>query len=111
MPWDPAEHSRLVHFWEHTKLSAAQIAEQMARTKNSILGRVDRKGLSLRGEPRIVPPPPRPTITFPPHGHCQWLDGGQFCGEPVEREDEVWCSKHRKRVYVPVNPENRRMRG
>jgi hypothetical protein len=103
--WPATDHATLVHLWERTSMSASHIAALMGRTKNAVMGRVDRQGLSLRGKPRIAVTSQRKTVTFPPRGKCRWLEDGVFCAEP----GDPWCDAHRARVYVPAKPYERKL--
>ena len=78
------------------------IAQRLHLTHGQVAGHLHRAGLCIPSKP---PVPKVAVLEFPPTGCCQFISGSclaefVFCGAPVERETEVWCGPHRKRVYV-----------
>ena len=64
--WKPEDDALLLDLLTNTDLSGLGIGARMGKTRNSIIGRVHRLGLSLdmkhRGQPLNPPPPPsKPT--------------------------------------------------
>src|SRR5262245_48128062 len=82
IPWTDERITRLKELWARGELSAAQIANQLGVTRNSVLGKADRLNLPshshMNGAPRKhapaekrvrrhqVPPPPPPIVEPPP---------------------------------------------
>jgi hypothetical protein len=94
--WNQARTDKLLRLWGHS--SAAGIAKALGTTKNAVIGKIDRLGLSLPRPATSRRPTP---LTFPPSGRCLWLDDDRrFCAEPAEQGS--WCPAHRARVYLPL---------
>lgn len=55
LPWSEADDKRLTELWE-LGMSGAKIGREIDRTKNSVLGRIHRLGLSNRACPIITKP-------------------------------------------------------
>lgn len=99
----PELRARIVALFEAGK-TRREIAAELGVTKNSVIGHLLRAGLSTPIPAVRMPLPPQVDM-FPPPAHCQFITGDEpaawvFCGDPVEREGEAWCSAHRRRVYV-----------
>ena len=103
MPWTPEELEKLRVLSRGTG-SSAEIAQILGKTRNMVIGKLRRMGLSLPGavgpkgvyrinplrpprkrpeRPSVVQAPPqRPSLKTPPaatpvrlHGDCQWIYG------------------------------------
>ena len=57
-PWTEADQAKLKHLVSKS-LSAQQIADQIDRSRNAVIGRVKRSGLRLHGSPLLRSPKPK----------------------------------------------------
>ena len=77
-PWTTDEEALLARLWDEDKLSGAEIARQMGRSKNSVVGKARRLSLDRRPSPILPPNPNAPKrrkrarldeVSDTPHGH------------------------------------------
>lgn len=95
-PWTEADDAKLADLW-HSGIIATAIAEELRRSKNSILGRRRRLGLPFRKEPlprtkeyrRVIAPP----LETPRHPCAA-------CGVRYDRHAEFGCVRFREKVGV-----------
>lgn len=85
--------------------SASKIARHLGLTRNTVIGRANRMGLSTVSGPRSTPIKMHNLPPAPPRSSCQWIDGdvtraGDFgyCGDPVSTGS--YCQEHAKLAYV-----------
>jgi hypothetical protein len=98
VPWPAERHERLVALWAED-LPARAIGEELNVTRNAVIGRAWRTGLTSRVSKLEDVSPAR--LEFPSPGACLWLDDERrFCADPVADEGSAWCAAHRARVYV-----------
>lgn len=82
--------------------TASKIGQLIGVSKNAVIGRAHRMGLSTKKRHKIemhnLPPAPI-------RSSCQWIDGDvtaagdfHYCGEPVSTGS--YCQEHAKRAYV-----------
>jgi len=67
--WDDPTVETLTRLWAQGDLSAADIARRLGVSRNAVLGKVHRLGLSNRRPPRVVRKP-RPPAPRRPNGTC-----------------------------------------
>lgn len=89
--WTEAEDGRLADMW-NSGVVATEIAKELRRSKNSILGRRRRLGLPFRKEPvqrveraAVVYAKPPPDVRHPCAG----------CGVHFDRHEQSGCDKYR----------------
>ena len=102
---DEAETARLVKMWNEG-LSTGLIAERFKRSRNAVIGKVNRMGLAKRVH-QAAPyfPERKPVIActsrlcdLGPHD-CRWPEGDSrdstlgFCGRPV-KPGRPYCPEH-----------------
>ena len=98
--WSPDAILMLRQLWSHG-VSANEIAKRMARSKNSIIGKVHYLKLPKRELPTLADLGP---------DQCRWPFGDpkkedfHFCAERVS-PGKPYCPSHCKRAYRPIaNP-------
>lgn len=120
-PWTPKIVSEL---WRLAGLgmSSREIAKDLGMTKNQVVGKASREGVSLKQRPIAdVPIESRPRGPAPPSTpdrlRCKWIEGEKFrdaarrgedvfCNERVAEIDGVsssWCPKHHLRAFQPMS--------
>ncbi len=114
--WTEERTALLTKLWKEGR-SAAVVAAEMGITKNMVIGKVTRLGISGRGYPTVIakPPPQRRPPTIPPRAEaahplrsvpyldrtaaqCAWIltadirgmpmEAVRVCGALVERRDD-----------------------
>lgn len=118
--WTPDQVAKLAELWA-TGLSGSQIAAQLGRTKNAIIGRARRLGLPPRSSPikratiklrPVTKRAPRqthipiPDLPLSKTRKCQWLGcslnhNEPMCGAPAV-EGRWFCPIHYARCYLPL---------
>lgn len=101
MSWTPELIATLESLW-NAGLTTTEIGRRMGMSKNAVIGKAHRLGLSGRPSPirREARPPRR--VTGPV---CQWpigdprLPGFHFCGEPA-LPGKPYCSHHCATAYT-----------
>ncbi|MDP6389717.1 MAG: GcrA family cell cycle regulator [Alphaproteobacteria bacterium] len=96
MEWTEARVERLRDLW-NGGLSASQIAAELGDvTRNAVIGKAHRLGLSSRPSPIKRSAAPVTTLT---ERMCHWPighprePGFHFCGKPAET-DRPYCAEH-----------------
>jgi hypothetical protein len=95
-------------FWGLTTREAGQA---LGVTKNAVIGRGRRIGLTWARTPEMAPKPQKPTIEFPPPNGCRFPHGHpgasdfHFCGERVIEIGEPYCEAHTKLTHVKSQPQ------
>jgi hypothetical protein len=56
VPWTKEEADRVAHWWTVDRLSSTEIGRRTGRTRNSIIGRINRMGLSGAKPPTYAKP-------------------------------------------------------
>jgi GcrA cell cycle regulator len=110
--WGEPEIAKLRELWT-AGLSCAQIARELKTSKNSVVGKAHRLGLSQRRPGRIVHVlAPRPVAVSKEVGfsiielereQCRWpiaeaRSGHRFCGDQCQ-PDSPYCEAHRAQAY------------
>lgn len=110
--WTPDKIAIVKRHWGDK--TAREIGELVGKSRNAVLGKVQRLGLSgppnlagvaLSGDKRTRRsrhPCRRRPLTFT--SGCQWLDGDprerNFCGEPAA-EGSAYCDAHHRICRIP----------
>ncbi len=115
--WTPVRVASLIALWEEG-LPTSQIGRRLNVTKNAVVGKVHRLGLTKRGSPIQHKKVKKETIATVIRleslnaGMCSWPDGEpgtedfQFCGEAI-LEGKPYCLHHCERAYVNPSKERR----
>lgn len=97
---DPQQLEAAIELYK--ALPASEVARRLGITKNSVIGAMNRAGITKRPHPII--PPPR---SFPPPDGCLWPCGDpgspdfHFCGAPkVPGPRSLYCQEHTERAYL-----------
>ena len=103
--WTEAEINTMRILWEAGK-TARHIGAVLHRSRNSIIGKINRIGAAV-GEPKPakVVPPAGPEVLRPVSG-CQYPLGEypyEYCGKPTYEgsSTRVYCTEHYKKCYRP----------
>ena len=105
--WTEDNQALLVKLWKKG-LSARAIAESLGGgiTRNAVIGKANRMGLSQQPKKPTVEEPER--LTMPSLKNCQWPFGDPndadfyFCGQPVV-PDWPYCQEHCNEAYRTLN--------
>jgi len=103
MEWTSERVETLRQLWGQGQ-TASQIAARLGgTTRNAVIGKAHRLGLSIKQAPPPVEEPPPPVIVAPPPAPnsrgCQWPVGDpkqpdfHFCGQPSEI-GRPYCAAH-----------------
>ena len=108
--WTESEDDQLKEMWGQG-LSASTIAEALGKTKNSVIGRRSRLGITQRKSPikPKVQPPKVTRMRDLENGDCRWPDGTEiydFCGKPVKK-GSAYCESHHNRAYKKIDKKPR----
>ena len=102
MSWTEERIEKLRKLWGSGK-TAAEIAEELGDvTRNAVIGKANRLGLSAKSTPAAAPKPKKKVI--PAHRACQWPighpgePGFHFCGEESV-PSKPYCLKHCNMAY------------
>ncbi len=115
--WTPLRVSALIALWQEG-LPTSEIGRRLGITKNAVIGKVHRLGLTKRQSPirRVEEkPPPADIISMEKltTGMCSWPTGEpgtqdfHFCGRPAA-PDKPYCADHCARAYVKITRDGRR---
>lgn len=104
--WVPLRVSALIALWNEG-LSASEVGRRLGVSKNAVIGKVHRLGLSNRQSPIQKTPPKVAVIGMEnlTSGMCSWPNGDpgtdefNFCGLPTLQE-KPYCAEHCARAYV-----------
>ena len=96
--WTEERQNTLIRLWKEGIPSRA-IAEQLGEgiTRNAVIGKANRLGLSQQGKKPEKPEPDH--VIVPSAKQCQWPFGDpgdanfHFCGKPVQ-PDWPYCPEH-----------------
>ena len=105
-PWTPERTAALKSLWGDG-LSTREIGLKLGITKNAVVGKAHRLGLSKGNAPVAAPPPVVRLVRLETlgAGMCCWPDGEpgtpefRFCGKPSLAE-KPYCAAHCERAYV-----------
>jgi GcrA cell cycle regulator len=115
--WTPVRVASLIALWEEG-LPTSEIGRRLNVTKNSVVGKVHRLGLTKRESPIQHKKVKKETIATVVRleslnaGMCSWPDGEpgaedfRFCGELIV-EGKPYCLHHCERAYVKPSKERR----
>jgi GcrA cell cycle regulator len=106
MDWTTERINTLTKLWGGG-LSTREIGLRLSVTKNAVVGKVHRLGLSKRQSPIIERPCVPEVIPLDKltAGMCSWPDGEpgtpslRFCGK-LSIPDKPYCAEHCARAYV-----------
>lgn len=101
MSWTEERIEKLKKLWGSGK-TAAEIAEELGDvTRNAVIGKANRLGLSTKSAPAAAKPRKK---VIPPHRACQWPighpgeEGFHFCGDEAV-QNKPYCLKHCNMAY------------
>ncbi len=103
--WTVTLQARLRELWVQG-LTASQIAAELSVTRNAVIGKAHRLGLSGRASPIQRSKPPKLTVVALKERMCRWPVGHpgepdfHFCGGEA-RPNSPYCSEHHVRAYMP----------
>ncbi len=105
--WTDENQDILVKLWKKGT-SARDIAEALGGsiTRNAVIGKANRMGLSQQPKKAVAEEPER--LTMPSLKHCQWPFGDPndadfyFCGKPIV-PDWPYCEEHCGEAYRTLN--------
>ena len=105
--WTEDNQALLVKLWQSGS-SAREIAETLGGgiTRNAVIGKANRMGLSQQPKKVVVEEPER--MTMPSTKHCQWPFGDPndadfyFCGKAIV-PDWPYCQEHCGEAYRTLN--------
>ena len=115
--WTAVRVAALIALWNEG-LPTSEIGRRLDVTKNSVVGKVHRLGLTKRESPiqkKVVEKKPIAKVVRLESlnaGMCSWPDGEpgeedfRFCGEPIV-EGKPYCLHHCERAYVKPSKERR----
>ncbi len=101
--WTQERILLMFELWDEG-LSAAEIGKRLGMSKNMVIGKLHRLGLSARGE-YSGDLPVQPGIVFPDSGRCLWPIGDppdpdfRFCGEEAQPQGP-YCPEHHAQAYI-----------
>jgi len=104
--WSNEQDALIATLWMVDQLSSREIGKKLGKTKNAVIGRLDRLGLLALVRQASATPTPNP---FPERGHCVYPFGHpgtrdfRFCGEL----GYPWCPKHRAIMMIKVKDDVR----
>jgi GcrA cell cycle regulator len=103
--WTDTLQAQLRELWEQG-LTASQIAAELSVTRNAVIGKAHRLGLSGRASPIQRSKAPKLTLVALKERMCRWPIGHPgdpdfyFCGGEV-RPNSSYCPEHHVRAYMP----------
>jgi GcrA cell cycle regulator len=103
--WTYTLQARLRELWEQG-LTASQIAAELCITRNAVIGKAHRLGLSGRASPIQRTRVPKFTLVDLKERMCKWPVGHpgepdfHFCGGEV-RPNSPYCQEHHVMAYMP----------
>ena len=106
--WTDSLQARLRKLWAEG-LTASQIAAELSITRNAVIGKAHRLGLSGRVSPIQRSKPPKLTLVALKERMCKWPIGHpgepdfHFCGSDA-RPNSPYCPEHHARAYMPPKP-------
>lgn len=104
--WTPERTATLIALWKE-ELSTSEMGRRLGITKNSVIGKVHRLGLTQRRPLARAKPEPVHVLRLEAlrAGMCSWPIGEpgeesfHFCGSPALRS-KPYCGKHCAVAYV-----------
>lgn len=112
--WTPKHVSALMALWAEG-VPASEIGRRLGVTKNAIVGKVHRLGLTKRQSPirpKAAPEPEVVKLERLTADMCSWPEGEPgtpeftFCGKPSV-PDKPYCAAHCARAYVKSTRDRR----
>ena len=108
--WTEEEDRLVIELWLMSSLSAAQIGKEVGKSKNAIIGRMHRKGLSGKkgGGSLALAQPKRQVVEAPRKKICAWPVGipGEpdfhLCGSPDLVPGKPYCAEHCAVAFRPI---------
>ena len=108
-PWTPERINYLKELWNEG-LSTREIGLKLGVTRNAVVGKAHRMGLSKRGSPTTEAPSTEDVedlvrLETLSSWMCSWPDGDpgtpdfSFCGKP-RLSNKPYCAEHCDRAYV-----------
>lgn len=116
--WTPQRINALIALWDEG-LPTSEIGRRLGITKNAVIGKVHRLGLSKRGSPikerpKKVVDENQVTLAKLRPGMCSWPIGEpgdesfHFCGEEV-MEGKPYCQGHCAKAYIKITKDGRKV--
>ena len=112
--WTPERIDAMKNLWKEG-LSTSEIGRRLGITKNAVVGKAHRMGMSKRASSSPVAravPFDSVRLERLGAGMCSWPEGEpgspdfRFCGQPTV-PDKPYCSEHCSRAYVKSTKERR----
>ena len=115
--WTPLRVSVLIALWQEG-LATSEIGRRLGVTKNAVIGKVHRLGLTKRQSPirkfeEKTLPADIINLEKLTAGMCSWpsgepgTEGFHFCGRP-SAPDKPYCAGHCAQAYVKITRDGRR---
>lgn len=116
--WTPQRISALVALWDEG-LPTSEIGRRLGITKNAVIGKVHRLGLSKRGSPIKEKPKDEidetlVTLSKLRPGMCSWPIGEpdqanfHFCGSSSV-DGKPYCREHCAKAYIRITKDGRKV--
>jgi len=116
--WTPQTVNALIALWDEG-LPTSEIGRRLGITKNAVIGKVHRLGLSKRGSPIKEKPKEEidenlVTLAKLRPGMCSWPVGEpgdpefHFCGESAV-EGKPYCRSHCAKAYIKITKDGRKV--
>ncbi|MBT3361277.1 MAG: global cell cycle regulator GcrA-like protein [Rhodospirillales bacterium] len=114
--WTETQVAELIRLWNEG-LPTSEIGRKLGTTKNAVVGKAHRMGLTKRQSPirkKAAPKPEKPKIIRLRElrsGMCSWPHGEpgtpdfQFCGKPTV-PSKPYCADHCAMAYVSGKERN-----
>ncbi|MDX2101093.1 MAG: global cell cycle regulator GcrA-like protein [Alphaproteobacteria bacterium] len=110
MEWTPEKVDELTRLWD-SGIPTAEIGRLMGCTKNTVIGKVHRLGLTPRKV--MAPKPQAPRLLELKGPVCCWPIGHpgtpefRFCGAPAA-PGKPYCAEHVAVAYIKQRPQRER---
>ncbi len=108
--WTDENVAILTNMW-HLGAPARDIAKKLDTTRNAVIGKANRLGLSTPKVSKKTKEKKIVTTTYPDDNLCQWPSGHpdesnfRFCGKPIQNKFP-YCEEHCNLAYRRINNPN-----